>query len=110
VSNAVKYSPEGKKIFISLEYTYRELIFTVRDQGIGIPEADLNRLFEPFHRAANVGTISGTGLGLSITKEAVELHGGSIDVDSAVGVGTTITVIIPFSNQNEDDDDKNPGH
>jgi signal transduction histidine kinase len=69
----------------------------VEDEGIGIPEADLKYLFEPFHRAANVGAISGTGLGMVITKEAVELHGGRIAVESQVGTGTSFTVVIPLS-------------
>lgn len=57
--------------------------------------ADLSYLFEPFHRAANVDPIAGTGLGLVIVKEAVELHGGSITVQSEVTVGTTFTVMLP---------------
>jgi signal transduction histidine kinase len=69
----------------------------VVDQGIGIPEADLQHLFEPFHRAKNVGTISGTGLGLVITKESVELHNGIIAVESQVGIGTTFRVSIPLN-------------
>ncbi|HEY9872661.1 MAG TPA: sensor histidine kinase, partial [Candidatus Obscuribacterales bacterium] len=68
-----------------------------RDEGIGIPEADKERIFERFHRASNVGSISGTGLGLSIIKQAVELHGGSISLESEVGVGTTFTVCINTS-------------
>jgi PAS domain S-box-containing protein len=95
VSNAVKYSLEGKTITVSLTYTNDTIILQVSDEGIGIPEDDLNHLFEAFHRAANVGTISGTGLGLVITKESAELHGGTITVASQVGVGTTFTVSIP---------------
>jgi signal transduction histidine kinase len=97
MSNAVKYSPEGKTIRINLEEQDNNLIFKIQDQGIGIPEADLKHLFQPFHRADNVGTISGTGLGLVITKESVELHGGIIAVESTVGVGTTFTVTIPLA-------------
>ncbi|MBK8024029.1 MAG: HAMP domain-containing histidine kinase [Chloroflexi bacterium] len=69
-------------------------------RGIGIPDADLKHLFEPFHRASNVGAISGTGLGLSITKEAVVMHGGTIEVKTEIGVGTTFTVRLP-GNQTE---------
>jgi PAS domain S-box-containing protein len=97
VSNAIKYSPEGKVIRINLEYTASEVILKISDEGIGIPEADLPHLFEPFHRAANVGTISGTGLGLVITREAVELHSGTIAVESQQGVGTTFLIRIPIS-------------
>lgn len=99
VSNALKYSAESKIVTITLEYTSSDLILQVRDEGIGIPEADLPHLFEPFHRAANVGTISGTGLGLVITREAVELHGGVITVDSQLNKGTLFTIRIPIVTQ-----------
>jgi PAS domain S-box-containing protein len=101
VSNAIKYSPEGKTVKVSLDYADRTLVLKVSDQGIGIPEADLPHLFEPFHRSGNVGTIAGTGLGLAITKESVELHGGTITVESQTGVGTTFTVRIPVVAENE---------
>jgi signal transduction histidine kinase len=96
VSNAVKYSPAKRPIEVHLQQKDDALLVSVRDEGIGIPEEDLKHLFEPFHRANNVGTISGTGLGLVITKEAIELHGGSISVESTVNAGTTFTVRIPF--------------
>lgn len=95
ISNAVKYSASDKRIEVSLLQTGQDWILKVRDQGIGIPSSDLKHLFEPFHRAENVGTISGTGLGLSIARESIELHGGTIMVESQVGQGTTMTVIIP---------------
>lgn len=97
LSNAIKYSPVDKPVYLNLQYTAEAIIVEVRDEGIGIPEADLEHLFEPFHRATNVGAISGTGLGLVIAKEAVELHGGTITVESQVQQGTTCTVRIPFS-------------
>jgi signal transduction histidine kinase len=96
VSNAIKYSPEDTSIFVSLEYEDEALFLKVRDEGIGIPEADMKHLFEPFHRAENVGTISGTGLGLVIIKESVELQGGTITIESQVNVGTTFTIRIPL--------------
>lgn len=95
VSNALKYSSTEKPVTINVTQTPGLLTLTVQDEGIGIPEADLGHLFEPFHRATNVGTISGTGLGLVITKESVELHGGTIRIESQLGVGTRITVQIP---------------
>ncbi|HEY9874616.1 MAG TPA: HAMP domain-containing sensor histidine kinase, partial [Candidatus Obscuribacterales bacterium] len=97
VSNAAKYSPRGGTIYLDLICEYGQATFKVRDEGIGIPEADKERIFERFHRATNVGSISGTGLGLSIIKQAVELHGGSISLESEVGVGTTFTVCINTS-------------
>lgn len=96
ISNAIKYSPAEQPIQVDLAYTADKLIFTVQDTGIGIPTADLAHLFEPFHRATNVETISGTGLGLTITKEAIELHSGTITVESQVGVGTTFVVTLPI--------------
>jgi len=106
MSNAVKYSPDGKIIRISLEEKDNNLIFKIQDQGIGIPEADLKHLFEPFHRADNVGSIAGTGLGLVITKESVELHGGTITVESQVNVGTIFTVTIPIASSAKPTSDK----
>ena len=70
--------------------------FCIQDSGIGIPEEDQSRLFESFHRASNVGTISGTGLGLAIVKNCVDLHKGQISVNSVIGVGTTFTVTLPL--------------
>lgn len=64
----------------------------VSDSGIGIPAADLPRLFESFHRGTNVGNIQGTGIGLHIVKECVQLHRGSIRVESVAGQGTTFHV------------------
>ena len=101
VSNAFKYSPAGKTVTVRLDYIDHYLVLKVSDEGIGIPEKDLKHLFEPFHRADNVGTIAGTGLGLVITKESVELHGGTILVESAEGLGTTFTVAIPLTLKEE---------
>lgn len=95
LSNALKYSAIDKSVDLHLTYAEGAVVLQVRDEGIGIPPDDIKHLFQPFHRATNVGTISGTGLGLSITKESVELHGGTITVDSQVGVGTTFVVTLP---------------
>ncbi len=96
LSNAFKYSPQEQPITITLQQSEGVLVLSIADKGIGIPEADLPHLFEPFHRATNVNNISGTGLGLTITQESVELHGGTITVASTLGVGSTFTVRIPF--------------
>ena len=95
LTNAVKYSPDGTKITLELTYDDNEITIKIIDEGIGIPQADQSRLFEPFHRAGNVGNAKGTGLGLSIVKEYVELHGGCINVTSKVGEGSTFTVVLP---------------
>ncbi len=96
LTNAIKYSPEDKPITVSLNIDDQQAVIRVRDQGIGIPEDDLKHLFEPFHRAANVGKIQGTGLGLAIAKQAIELHGGTLAVESTVNVGTTFTIRLPL--------------
>lgn len=95
LTNAIKYSPEGKPVLMELSYADCKAIIKVKDHGIGIPEADLPRLFEPFNRASNVGGIQGTGLGLAIAKQAVDLHGGTINVHSKLGKGTTFTITLP---------------
>ncbi len=110
LSNAIKYSPGDKPVFATLRHGDTALIFEVSDTGIGIPAADLIHIFEPFHRAANVGNISGTGLGLVITKESVELQGGTLMVTSQEGVGTTFTVNIPLPDKKEAEHEQNFGN
>ncbi|QTN27493.1 hybrid sensor histidine kinase/response regulator [Rhodoferax sp. AJA081-3] len=96
LSNAIKYSPNGQLACFSAHHSAPgELVFEVRDQGIGIPAGEIPKLFGNFHRATNVGDIPGTGLGLTIVKRAVESHGGSIAVQSELGRGTCFTVRIP---------------
>lgn len=97
LTNAIKYSPAGGEVRLSLALDGDDAVIRISDQGIGIPPEDLSRLFEPFHRAANVAGLPGTGLGLLIAKQSVELHGGSISVESAVGQGTTFTVRLPLA-------------
>ncbi|NEQ24393.1 MAG: PAS domain S-box protein [Microcoleus sp. SIO2G3] len=96
LSNAIKYSPSGSTVRWELNLTDTKAIFQIQDQGIGIPPKDQARLFESFHRASNVGQIPGTGLGLAIVKKAVELHKGTIQVRSELGVGTTFIVTLPL--------------
>jgi signal transduction histidine kinase len=95
LSNAAKYSPKGAEVSLHVGKSDTGLVFRVTDQGIGIPAEDQAHIFEPFHRAGNVGQISGTGLGLMITKRCVELHGGSILLQSTPGEGTTVEVRLP---------------
>ena len=96
LSNAVKYSPSGSTVSLLLAERDGEAVIEVGDQGIGIPLEDQVRLFESFHRASNVGNRQGTGLGLVIVKKAVELHGGTISIDSEVDAGTRISVRLPL--------------
>lgn len=95
LTNALKYSPEEKPVLFTVFCEPAQMIFSVQDQGIGIPEADQAKLFETFHRASNVRQIPGTGLGLAIVKQSVELHGGTITFESEEGQGTIFTVVIP---------------
>lgn len=97
IANAIKYSPTGSAVTLELLGQAEAIVFRVRDSGIGIPLEDQSRLFEAFFRAQNVGTTPGTGLGLAIAKQAIELHGGSIEVESAANVGTTFTVVLPIA-------------
>ncbi len=96
LSNAVKYSPEARPVQFIVERNGHDLVFIVHDYGIGIPEADRPHLFEPFHRASNVGQTQGTGLGLLIVKRCVELLDGKITFESREGAGTTFTVRLPL--------------
>ncbi len=96
LSNAVKYSPAGGKVDLIVDSDELNLRIVVNDEGVGIPETDIDKLFQPFHRAANTGGIEGTGLGLSIMKKAVELHGGTVVVKSELGKGTSFIVEIPL--------------
>ncbi|MBW4687455.1 MAG: hybrid sensor histidine kinase/response regulator [Komarekiella atlantica HA4396-MV6] len=96
LSNAIKYSLPGGIVRFELIAQEKAVIFQIQDRGIGIPQEDQKRLFQPFQRADNVGTIPGTGLGLAIVKKCVEAHGGEIVVNSQVGVGTTFIVTLPL--------------
>ena len=107
LSNAIKYSPQGGAVYFKLAIEDKVALFQVQDSGIGIPPEDLPRLFESFHRAKNVGKIPGTGLGLAIVKNSVELHGGTLAVESEVGRGTTFTVNLPLNYQGEENSEQN---
>ena len=97
LSNAIKYSPAGGVVRFSVDVDGDATVFRVADQGIGIPADEVPHLFESFHRASNVGSIPGTGLGLAIVKNAVEVHGGTISVESRLGEGTTFVVRLPVT-------------
>jgi signal transduction histidine kinase len=96
LNNAIKYSLPSGTVLFELIRQEKTVIFRIQDSGIGIPEEDQKQLFQPFHRADNVGKIPGTGLGLAIVKKCVERHKGEISVSSEVGVGTTFTVTLPL--------------
>ena len=100
LTNAVKYSPDGGEIELTVrpeDGSGRWAVLEVRDGGIGIPPEDLPRIFERFYRASNVGDqLRGTGLGLAGARQIVEQHGGEISVSSEPGAGTTFTVRLPL--------------
>ncbi|HUI72687.1 MAG TPA: GAF domain-containing sensor histidine kinase [Spirochaetia bacterium] len=97
LSNAIKYSPAGREVRVRLSQCDTGVVLSVADKGIGIPEAEKERLFSEFFRASNARsfTDSGTGLGLAIVKSIVDSAGGSLEVESAEGEGTTIHVQLP---------------
>ncbi|HET6995101.1 MAG TPA: HAMP domain-containing sensor histidine kinase, partial [Chitinophagaceae bacterium] len=95
LSNASKFSAEGKPISVTVSNTNRLLIITVKDEGIGIPAADLPHLFDSFYRGANASNIQGTGLGLPIIKRYLDLLRGDITVSSKLDEGTGIRVSVP---------------
>ena len=96
IENAIMYTDEGS-ILVSLESRAHETVVTVKDTGIGIPQADQSRIFERFYRVnkARSREVGGTGLGLSLVRHAIERGNGSIEVDSSVGQGTEFTVHLP---------------
>lgn len=97
VSNAIKYSPSGTEVTITTSSDEDALSLEVADQGYGIPEADLARVFEKFYRVPRVqdAGVPGTGLGLAMVREIAELHGGSVTVRSEGNAGSTFTLRIP---------------
>ncbi len=99
ISNAIKYTPNGGKITIKAGRLYSDFFVEVKDNGIGIPEKDLERIFERFYRVdkARSRELGGTGLGLSISKSIIDAHGGSIKVSSEAGKGTKVIIWLPVT-------------
>jgi signal transduction histidine kinase len=98
LTNAVKFTPAGGSVVVSANRTRSGAIaISVRDTGIGIPKAELGRIFRPFYRVDNSMTRSreGIGLGLPLTKRLVELHGGQLRIESTEGIGTEVAVVLP---------------
>lgn len=100
IINACKYSAKGTQVSVIAAKQQRPqgtfLLISVQDQGIGIPDKELPRLFESFYRASNANTIPGTGLGLAIVDRAARAHGGSVQVQSVLGVGSEFTLALPW--------------
>jgi PAS domain S-box-containing protein len=97
VENAVKYSPEGGRVALRVFADDGNIVFEVRDEGVGIQEADLPKLFKSFQRVhdGTFGRVSGTGVGLYVCRHIVEAHGGEIEVESTWGAGSTFRLRLP---------------
>ena len=102
LGNALKYSPQGGTVSFDLTNEGDRMVFRIQDQGIGIPQEELEKLFKPFYRASNVDKIAGTGLGLAIVHRCVEALGGEITVTSQVGAGTEFVLSLPIITEEYD--------
>lgn len=105
MNNAIKYSPDGGVVTCRLLETHNQVIISISDQGLGIPRADLNHVFDRFFRVdkARSRAQGGTGLGLAISKEVVQMLGGRIWVDSVEGKGSTFYISLPYEPYEEED-------
>ncbi|MDT6979453.1 cell wall metabolism sensor histidine kinase WalK [Levilactobacillus zymae] len=105
MNNAIKYSPDGGVITCRLLETHNNVILSVSDQGLGIPRADIPRIFDRFYRVdkARSRAQGGTGLGLAISREVVQMLGGRIWVDSREGRGSTFYISLPYKPYEEED-------
>ena len=98
LNNAIKYSPDGGKITVSMQTTDDQMILSISDQGLGIPKQDLPKIFDRFYRVdrARSRAQGGTGLGLAIAKEIIKQHNGFIWAKSEYGKGSTFTIVLPY--------------
>lgn len=98
LNNAIKYSPDGGKITVSMKTTDDQMILSISDQGLGIPKQDLPKIFDRFYRVdrARSRAQGGTGLGLAIAKEIIKQHNGFIWAKSEYGKGSTFTIVLPY--------------
>ena len=95
ISNASKYSEQDKKIYLECQRQNDNIVFNIRDEGIGIPEDDFKHMFDRFFRASNAGSTQGTGLGLNIVKRYADLLGGSVTFTSRFGEGSIFSIALP---------------
>lgn len=97
VSNAVKFSPDGGYVHVSVTDDARTAEIRVRDDGPGLPSEQHEKIFAPFHRAPDAVAVAGVGLGLTIVKQLAERHGGRVHVESTLGAGATFVVRLPLT-------------
>ncbi|EKU17080.1 Sensor histidine kinase YycG [Streptococcus intermedius] len=107
INNAIKYSPDGGKITVSMKTTETQMILSISDEGLGIPKKDLPKIFDRFYRVdkARSRAQGGSGLGLAIAKEIIKQHNGFIWAKSEYGKGSTFTIVLPYDKEAVKDDD-----
>lgn len=107
INNAIKYSPDGGKITVSMKTTDTQMILSISDEGLGIPKKDLPKIFDRFYRVdkARSRAQGGSGLGLAIAKEIIKQHHGFIWAKSEYGKGSTFTIVLPYDKEAVKDDD-----
>ncbi len=110
ISNAIKFTPQKGEVKIHLTENAKLIILRVSDTGVGIDKAEIPHIFDRYYQASNqkLSTSGGSGVGLSLSREIIELHGGSIQVESEVGVGSTFEVLLPSSLKALDSDLESP--
>ena len=103
ISNSVKYTPDGGKIDVYVGSVHNDVYIKIKDTGIGIPQSDIDKIFERFYRVdkARSRQMGGTGLGLSIAKEIIEQNNGNISITSELGKGTEVVIRLPIRKRRE---------
>jgi signal transduction histidine kinase len=108
ISNAVKYSPGGAPVSITSARDGAHAVVVIEDRGIGIPDTDRERVFERYYRGSNTSSIVGSGVGLYLVKTIIDLHEGSIMLDSREGEGSRFTLRLPSSSMDSWESDPAP--
>lgn len=96
LGNAIKYSPKPAQVSVVLSFKVQYVNIAINDKGIGVPKEEQGKIFQPFYRAKNAGSVYGTGIGLFIAAEFIKLHNGSISLKSEVGQGSTFIISLPM--------------
>ncbi|MBW4467497.1 MAG: response regulator [Pegethrix bostrychoides GSE-TBD4-15B] len=104
LDNALRYSPQGGSLLLQLTYVPSQVLIEIRDAGIGIPTAELDRICDQFYRASNAAAIPGQGLGLFVAQQIIAPTGGNLHVSSQLGVGTTVRITLPLTDRDAEID------